>query len=83
MNATAELRVKRLVAALSDVSKPLDPLLEYADDLSARITDGDDMGVLCIAALLRAKAGAAKREMSMYLDAVEDAANSIAISSSI
>lgn len=78
MNAMAESRVRRLADALTAVRIPLAPLFEYADDLERHLQDADDIEVSCIAALLRARAGAAKREIARYLDALEEAASSVA-----
>lgn len=78
MDAIAEIRVRRLAEALSAVSKPLLPLLEYAEDLEQHLTDRDEVGLLCIAALLRARTETAKREIAASLEALEDAATSVA-----
>lgn len=78
MGANAEMRVRRLADAISALPKPLAPILEYADDLSKHADAGDDVGVLCIAALLRAKARSAKDEIDSCLAAVEHAAQGVA-----
>jgi hypothetical protein len=78
MNATAEDRVRRLAEALSAVSEPLQPLLEYAGEFRKRLTSGDEVEVVCIAALLRARASRAKDEMARSLDALEAAAKELA-----
>lgn len=78
MDAIAEMRVRRLADAISALPKPLAPILEYADDLAKHANEGDDIGVLCIAALLRAKARAVKDEIDSCLHAVENAADSVA-----
>jgi hypothetical protein len=77
MHTPEETDVRRLSAALAEVSKPLLPLLEYAGDLEKRAQEGDSVGLTCIAALLRARAAAAKREIAASLQAVEDAAHHI------
>jgi len=78
MDANAETRVRRLADALSAVSMPLAPLYEYAEDLQQHLNDDDEVGLLCIAALLRARAGAAKAEIARSLEALEEAASSVA-----
>jgi hypothetical protein len=75
MNAFAERRARRLAEALSAVSKPLAPLLEYADYLEKHVTEDQDTEVLCIAALLRVRAVAAKRDITACLEALELAAS--------
>jgi hypothetical protein len=77
MNAMAESRVRRLADALTAVRIPLAPLFEYADDLETHLHDTDDVEVSCIAALMRARIGAARREVVRYLDALEEAATSV------
>lgn len=78
MNALAESRVRRLADALNAVQTPLVPLFEYADDLRKHLNDVDEIEVSCIAALLRARAGAAKREIARYLEDLEEAATRVA-----
>ncbi len=78
MDAIAETRVRRLADALSDVTKPLVPLLEYQEDLQKHLTDEDEIELLCIAALLRARAEAAKAEIARSLEAVQEAATRVA-----
>ncbi|HET9097867.1 MAG TPA: hypothetical protein VFN37_14490 [Candidatus Baltobacteraceae bacterium] len=78
MNAVAENRVRRLAEALSAVQTPLAPLFEYAGDLEQHFTDADEIEISCIAALLRARAGAAKREIARYLEELEEAASRVA-----
>jgi hypothetical protein len=78
MNALAESRVRRLADALNAVQTPLVPLFEYADDLRKHLNDADEIQVSCIAALLRARAGAAKREIARYLEELEEAASRVA-----
>lgn len=78
MNAIAENRVRRLADALTAVRTPLAPLFEYADDLEQHLYDPDEIQVSCIAALLRARAGAAKCEILKCLEAIEEAAGSVA-----
>lgn len=78
MDANAETRVRRLADALSAVSAPLVPLFEYAEDLQKHLNEDDELGLLCIAALLRARAGAAKIEIARSLEALEEAASRVA-----
>lgn len=78
MDATAQTRVRRLAEALSAVSQPLVPLYEYAEDLQKHLSDDDEVQVLCIAALLRARAHAAKQEIAQSLQVLEDAASNVA-----
>lgn len=78
MNAMAESRVRRLADALTAVRVPLAPLFEYADELETHLQDADDIEVSCLAALLRARVGSARREVVRYLDALEEAATSVA-----
>lgn len=78
MNAIAENRARRLADALVAVRTPLTPLFEYAGDLEQHLNDGDEIEVSCIAALLRARAGAAKREIARYLEDLEEAASRVA-----
>lgn len=78
MNALAESRVRRLADALTAVRTPLVPLFEYAEDLEHHLTDADEIQVSCIAALLRARAGVAKQELLISLEALEEAASSVA-----
>ena len=78
MDAIAESRVRRLADTLAALQVPLAPLFEYADDLEKHLHDADDVEVSCIAALLRARTRAAKHEMALCLDALEEAANRVA-----
>lgn len=78
MDTLAESRVRRLADALASVSKPLLPLLEYADDLEKHMYEHDEVGVLCLAALLRVRAREARNEIAETLAAVEEAANCVA-----
>jgi hypothetical protein len=78
MDAIAESRVRRLADALTAVSRPLVPLFEYAADLQRHLTDEDEIELLCIAALLRARARAAKLEITQSLEALEEAATNVA-----
>jgi hypothetical protein len=77
MDAFFDNRAQRLAEALSAVSKPLVPLLEYADYLTQHVSEEKDTEVLCIAALLRVRAAAAKREIAASLEALEQAASRI------
>ena len=77
MDTLAETRVRRLAEALASVSKPLLPLLEYADDLEKHLDEHDEMGLLCLAALLRVRAREARNEIAQTLAAVEEAANRV------
>lgn len=78
MDAIAETRVRRLADALSAVSRPLVPLFEYEEDLRKHLTEKDEIELLCLAALLRARARAARLEIAESLAALEDAANCVA-----
>ncbi|HLI98066.1 MAG TPA: hypothetical protein VKT72_18510 [Candidatus Baltobacteraceae bacterium] len=78
MDAPAVNRVKRLVDALASVGTPLAPLFEYAEDLQRHLSDDDEIEVECIAALLRARAAQARGEIARCLDALEQAASSVA-----
>lgn len=78
MDAIAETRVRRLADALSAVSKPLVPLFEYEEDLQKHLCDKDEIELLCLAALLRARAQAAKLQIAESLAVLEEAANCVA-----
>lgn len=78
MNALAESRVRRLADALSAVRTPLAPLFEYAGDLEHHLNDADEIEISCIAALLHARAGEAKREITRTLEELEEAASRVA-----
>jgi hypothetical protein len=78
MDTMAETRVRRLADALSAVSKPLVPLFEYQEDLQKHLSDRDEIELLCLAALLRARARAAQREIAESLAALEEAASCVA-----
>lgn len=78
MNAIAEDRARRLAEALSTISSPLQPLLEYAGELEKRMAAENEIEVICIAALLRACTAEVKHEMLQSLDALEEAATCMA-----
>lgn len=78
MNVMAENRLRRLADALSAVKAPLAPLFEYAGDLEQHLNDGDEIEVSCIAALLRARAGEVKRDITRCLEELEEAASRVA-----
>ncbi|HKU68149.1 MAG TPA: hypothetical protein VJP85_10265 [Candidatus Baltobacteraceae bacterium] len=78
MDTMGENRAKRLADALSAVSKPLAGLFEYEKDLAQYVSGKDEIQLLCLAALLRARARAARLEIVESLTALEDAATKVA-----
>lgn len=80
MDTITEGKVRQLADALTAVSKPLLPLFEYAHDFERHLTNRDELELSCIAALLRARAAEARREIAISLEAVEEAASRVATS---
>jgi hypothetical protein len=78
MDAIAETRAKRLAEALSAVSQPLAGLFEYESDLQKYVAGKDQIEVLCLAALLRARVRTAKQQIVESLEALEEAAHCVA-----